>query len=330
MKTPKLFTATFILALITTILTGIKPASAATCPALPTATGTAAASITIPANGTYRIWAHLYAPSSSNNSFYLQIVGTSYCQITVGGGSGTPGGAFTWVDYQNGSSTNLMNVTLDKGNYTLNMAGVTPGVGVDKLFLTGDTNCIPTGDGSNCESASNTASPVSDPNLTIVSIGGTNNTQVTVTGVIRFVTPLAPFNSKVVYSVDRKILDGDTLNTSTLAAGKHTVTSTITNSQTGKKTTYTRVIDVALTATKSRPRSISTLEILGSAVAVLIIISSIGYVVFRYLRHPSSTAPLASEPPTPNTPVVMSSQVVTPTTPVPPATDNNPSENQKE
>jgi len=134
------------------------PAQAA-CSALPSDKGQATFTVSIPSTGTYRFWAHMYSPSSGNNAMYLQ-VDQAYCNITVGNSSSQPTGQFTWVDYQNGTTTNKIDMSLSAGNHTVILAGLDPSVGVDKVMFAADTSCVPSGDGSNCV-ASATPTPTS-------------------------------------------------------------------------------------------------------------------------------------------------------------------------
>jgi len=158
---------------VAVILVVSKTATVAACGLLPTGMGTASITVNIPANGAYRVWAHLYTPPSGYNGIYLQIPNTTYCQITVGGIKNIAKNTFTWVDYQNANPADKLTVTLQRGTHTINLAGMYPGVGVDKLIFTADMNCVPTGNGSNCESAlisKTTHSSVSG--LSIISTSG--------------------------------------------------------------------------------------------------------------------------------------------------------------
>lgn len=142
----------------TVINTSTVPAAQAACAALPTNNGNATFTVSVPTNGNYRFWAHLYSPSAGNNAVYLQVDDT-LCTVTVGNNNGMAVGQFTWVDYQNGTTSNKINVNLTAGNHTVKMAGLDPGVGVDKVMFLADTNCVPTGDGNNCV-ATATTTPV--------------------------------------------------------------------------------------------------------------------------------------------------------------------------
>jgi hypothetical protein len=121
----------------------------AACSALPTDKGTDTLTINAPTTASYRVWSRLMAPDTTNNSFLMQVDQT-YCNISVGGGTGIPANAWTWVNYQNGSSASTVDMNLTSGNHTVILAGSGAGVKVDRLIFTTDTSCVPTGTGDNC------------------------------------------------------------------------------------------------------------------------------------------------------------------------------------
>ena len=57
---------------------------------------------------------------------------------------------WTWVDFQNGNTAQKTDVALGSGNHVLKLIGNEPGVGIDKIIITDDMTCTPTGLGSNC------------------------------------------------------------------------------------------------------------------------------------------------------------------------------------
>jgi hypothetical protein len=101
-------------------------ASAACGSNLPTNGGTATFTVNVPAAGTYRFWTHLYSPSNNSNGIYLR-VDTSYCQLTVGDAGTIPANAFTWIEYQNATSSNKIDLNLSAGNHTVTFAGLDAG-----------------------------------------------------------------------------------------------------------------------------------------------------------------------------------------------------------
>ncbi len=97
------------------------------------------------------------APDTSNNTFLLEIDGTT-C-YTVGGGS-IPAGAWTWVDYQNGTTGSKIQQSLTQGVHNLKLIGNKPGVKLDRIIALSDPNCVPTGLGDDCNKPSDTTPPV--------------------------------------------------------------------------------------------------------------------------------------------------------------------------
>ncbi|MEK7153585.1 MAG: Ig-like domain-containing protein, partial [Patescibacteria group bacterium] len=131
-------------------------AAAAACAAPSTNYGTATTTASINSSGTYRIWSRIMAPDTSSNSYLLEVDGST-CYV-VGDGALGPN-AWTWVDYQNGSSNSKIEINLTAGSHTLKLIGREAGVKLDRLLLVSDLACVPTGTGGNCTSAGDTAPP---------------------------------------------------------------------------------------------------------------------------------------------------------------------------
>ena len=122
---------------ITFITLNAQPASAA-CPALPTDKGTATMTVSVPSNGTYRVWSRLMAPDTTNNSYYLEIDDTT-CGVNVGDNA-FAANSWTWVDHQNGNTSSKVNVTLTAGNHTLRFVGKEAGVKLVEILDNGATD----------------------------------------------------------------------------------------------------------------------------------------------------------------------------------------------
>jgi hypothetical protein len=130
-------------------VTPLGPTASAACsPALPTDKGTVTLSANVATAGTYRAWFRIQTPSTAANNFYFQVDET-VCNISVGGAS-IPANTWTWVDYRDGTSTSKINLTLSAGTHTFKMAGQAAGLLLDRVLLTTDTACTPTGTGDNC------------------------------------------------------------------------------------------------------------------------------------------------------------------------------------
>lgn len=132
------------------------PVSAAACTPPGTDYGTVTFSNTISSAGTYRVWTRMAAPNSTDNSFLLDIDSTTCYTV---GGSSVP-------TYANGSTTRFANnktnwiakttggafidVTLTAASHTFKLIGTSAGVVIDRVILTKDDGCSPTGVGTNC------------------------------------------------------------------------------------------------------------------------------------------------------------------------------------
>lgn len=144
-------------------------ASAATgpCTAPTTDYGNVTSTVNIPSTGTYYIWSRIQAPSSSANSYLIQI-DNAYC-FTFGGSSSIPTNSWQWINYQNGSTGSRISVSnLSSGNHTVKMIGNVDGVLLDRVIFTQDANCTPDNNppvtggaqpGDNCANPSDTTPP---------------------------------------------------------------------------------------------------------------------------------------------------------------------------
>ncbi len=131
---------------------------AAACTPPSTDYGTVTMTTSISSVGTYRIWTRMSAPSSSANTYLLDI--DSATCYTVGGSSVPTyaGGATAyfsnnisnWIAKTSGGS--FIDVSLSSGSHTLRLIGNADGVVVDRVILTKDTTCTPKGTGANCAS----------------------------------------------------------------------------------------------------------------------------------------------------------------------------------
>jgi hypothetical protein len=136
----------FVLVFLAMVV-GYKQIALAACPELPTDKGVAAATIEVPANGTYRVWSRIMAPDQNNSSYYLDV--GDNCGITVGDAQ-ISANTWTWVDYQNGNTSSKINLNLTEGTHTIKMAGKDADVKLDRIILVSNAGCTPTGTGNNC------------------------------------------------------------------------------------------------------------------------------------------------------------------------------------
>jgi hypothetical protein len=130
---------------------------AAACTPPTTDLGSVTSTINISTSGTYRIWSRIMTgTAATDNSYLLEVDGTS-C-YTVGDNNAIPASTWTWVDYQNGTTTSKLDINLTAGAHTIKMIGKEENVQIDRLIATND-GCTPTGTGDNCVFSSDTTPP---------------------------------------------------------------------------------------------------------------------------------------------------------------------------
>jgi hypothetical protein len=130
--------------------------AAAACAAPNADYGTVTVSMSVPSTTTYRIWSRIMAPNTTSKTFLLEVDGGN-C-YNVGGGS-ISANTWTWVDYHDGASASKNQQSLSAGNHTLKLIGNADGVKVDRVIALSDTNCVPSGNGDNCNTPSDTTAP---------------------------------------------------------------------------------------------------------------------------------------------------------------------------
>jgi hypothetical protein len=237
---PKLVTATVLILVVFTV-NSMNPVKvrAAACTAPTTDYGTVDLSVAIPAAGTYRIWTRMAAPSPSsvNNNYLLQIDAAS-C-YTVGGTTVPVYAAGATTYFANNSSNWIATTTTGAfvdinftttGAHVLKLIGNADGVVVDRVILTQDTTCTPTGTGDNCANPPDTTAPV--VSISSPAQNATISSTTTVTAVATDNVGVA----KVEFYVDGTLKGTDTtagagntytysLNPVGLAVGSHSLTA---------------------------------------------------------------------------------------------------------
>lgn len=149
--------AVFIVAAMPIMLLAVfnnRPVLAAAC-VQATDYGQATGSVTLPGAATYRVWSRIMVPDTTNNTYLLQVNDNCF---TVGGGS-LPVNTWVWVAHQNGDTNAKVSLSLPAGQVTYKALGNKPGVKLDRVVFTSDVNCTPMGDGSNCNTPSDTQVP---------------------------------------------------------------------------------------------------------------------------------------------------------------------------
>lgn len=216
---------------------------AAAC-APPADYGNVSQTVTVPSTGTYRVWSRLKAPNSTNNSYLLQIDGTNCYK--VGDNGSMAANAWTWVNYQNGSTSSVISVSLTAGAHSFVMYGNEPDVQLDRVILTADTSCVPTGTGDNCANPPDTTLPT--VTISAPANGTTISSPTTVTAVASDDVAV----SKVEFYIDNVLRATDTTAAYTYAfdptafgAGSHNIAAKVYDTSNNTATSGTVNVTVA-------------------------------------------------------------------------------------
>jgi hypothetical protein len=243
---------------------------------VPTTLGTATQVVNLPTGGTYHVWSRIMAPDTTNNSYYVQF--DAGCPIDVGDAGSMAANAWTWVDYQDGSTTTHTSTTLTSGNHTVTMIGREAGVKLDRVLLLSDT-CVPTGTGANC--VDTTAPTVS---LTAPTSGQTVSGSTVSLAATAADEAGGSGLSKVDFKIDGAIVNTDTTspyqyswNSGTVADGSHTVQAVATDGAGNTTSTTTITVTVSNSDTTNPTISITAptagATVSGASVAVSAIAS---------------------------------------------------------
>lgn len=198
-------------------------ASAASCPTPGTDYGSTTMTVTAPEAATYRIWSRIMAPDTASNSFSLEVDGAN-CYV-VGDAAISPN-AWTWVDYRDGNAASKLDISLSAGSHTLKLIGREASVSVDRVIISSDLACVPTGTGNNCTVVADTTPPT-------VSLSAPTNGS-TVSGTVNIQASASDDGgiAKVEFYVDTNLMKSATSSpyshswdTKTVADGSHTVTA---------------------------------------------------------------------------------------------------------
>src|ERR1044072_2115768 len=123
----------------------------AACNPPATSYGTASYSVNVPTAGNYRVWSRIMAPDTANNSYLLEVDGASCYTV---GNTVLEAGKWTWVDYQNATSSSKITVNLTSVQHSIKLIGSEPNVKIDRVLAATDTACVPVDTGDNCAVAS--------------------------------------------------------------------------------------------------------------------------------------------------------------------------------
>ncbi len=206
----------------------------AACSAQPTTYGSSTMTVNVPNAGTYRVWSRIMAPNTTANSYILEVDDTT-CNIVVGD-SAIAANTWTWVDYKSATTTNKVSLTLTAGQHTFKMIGREANVKLDRIILTADTTCVPTGTGENCANPPDTTPPVvalSSPAAGATVSGPT---------AIRATASDDVAVSKVEFYVNSTLRGADT---SAATGGVYEVTFDMSSLAPGQHTIYARAYDTS-------------------------------------------------------------------------------------
>jgi hypothetical protein len=138
--------------------TGHDRVRAAACAAPTADLGVDTLQFNVPAAGDYVIWTRMAAADTANNSINMEVDGNT-C-YDVGGGSFSvsnwAGDGSNWINYANGNANTPIKLSFTAGQHTLKYVGTKAGVQVDRIIVTSDTTCAPTGLGANCQQGDGT------------------------------------------------------------------------------------------------------------------------------------------------------------------------------
>ena len=255
----------FFMLVIALIATSFShKALAASCNIPSTNYGTDSLTLNVPSSGNYYLWIEMQSPASSSNSIEAQLNGST-C-FNVGGNSNMPLNSWNWINYQDGSTSNIMSAQLSAGTNSLELIGIQPGIMVNTVELLSDSSCVPSGSGSNCAPTN-----VSPPTVSVSSpISGSSVSGSSVP--IDVSAASAPGISQVgisyvVIKIDGTIIATDTTapytaswNTNNYTNGSHTITVVATDSQ-GQSTSSSESVNVnnyvGCTAVTSAPSALT-------------------------------------------------------------------------
>jgi len=218
------------------------------CTAPSTDYGTVTNTVNITGAGTYRIWTRMSVPDTTNNTYLLDVDSTSCYTV---GGSTLPVYSAGATTFFTNNSTNWtsktttgtqIDVSLSAGSHTLKLIGNAPGVVVDRIILTQDTACTPTGTGDNCAIPPDTTAPV----VSITSPANNASISSSTTVTANATDDVAV--SKVEFYVDGALAGTDT----TATANNYTYTLDPSGLSVGSHTLYAKAYDTSNnTATSS-------------------------------------------------------------------------------
>ncbi len=174
------------------------------------------------------------APDSTNNSYTVEIDGTT-CGVVVGDNAAATANTWKWVDYQNGTTSSKITVSLTAGTHTITMIGREDNVKVDRVLLVGNQACVPIGVGDNCAAAQDATAPAVAITTPVANANIANSGTLTVTATATDAGGISSVSLKYDGTVLGPMTSGGngiysyTLNLSGLVTGAHSLVATATD-----------------------------------------------------------------------------------------------------
>ncbi|HZV26513.1 MAG TPA: Ig-like domain-containing protein, partial [Acidothermaceae bacterium] len=229
-------------------LANAGPSAPSACSAPDVRSGTDTVTVTVPADGTYRLWSRLNPALSGNTSYAVQVDGG--CPIGIGGAS-MPAGQWTWVNYKDGNPTSTVSVPLTAGTHTLELIGVSSGLAVDSVMLVADPTCVPVAYGDNCGASGHGSIETTPPTTALTA----PNQGAAVAGTVPLAATATANDetaiARVVFLVDGSAVGVTTSAPFTFSWNSKTVSD-------GPHTVRSRAYDTAGNSTESASISITT------------------------------------------------------------------------
>ncbi len=239
-----LFLPLAVIAIGVVVINSRTQQAEAVCTQAQPGAGTVTTTVNVPTAGTYRVWSRMMAGSNQNNSYFLEI-NNDPC-IVVGDSSSLSNTVWSWVNYRDGNTSSPISVTLSAGNHTFKMIGRESNVRLDRIILTTDTSCVPTGIGENCANPADTTPP------TVSMTAPANNATISGT-----VTVSANADDNVGVTRVEFYRSGSTTPLATRTSAPYSFSFNTTNVTNGTYTLTARAYDAANNSTTSSGRSVT-------------------------------------------------------------------------
>jgi hypothetical protein len=106
----------------------------------PPPTGAADQQVTVPADGKYVVWVHMWYSDANGNSVWLVVDGGQGIRV---GNEENDYRRWKWVNWQDGAPSSHISMQLTAGQHDVQLIGRESGTRVDQVLLTQDANYVP-------------------------------------------------------------------------------------------------------------------------------------------------------------------------------------------